>query len=118
MTVDFPWHVDGRGRTAATDPDAHVRDLVEQVLLTAPGERVMRPDLGAGLLRMVFEPGGIAVAATTQFLVQSALESALGDVLAVQQVEVDAVGSALLVTVTYVVHRTLTAQSTTVRVGA
>ena len=48
--LDFPCALDGRGRTAATDHDDHVRDLIEQVLFTAPGERVMRPDFGSGLL--------------------------------------------------------------------
>ena len=45
--LDFPYHFDGRGRTATTDRDDHIRDLIEQVLFTAPGERVMRPDFGA-----------------------------------------------------------------------
>ena len=36
--------------------DDHLRDLIEQVLFTAPGERVMRPDFGSGLLALVFEP--------------------------------------------------------------
>jgi phage baseplate assembly protein W len=106
MTVDYPWHVDGRGRTAATNPDNHVRDLIEQVLFTAPGERVMRPDFGAGLRALVFEPGGAAAAATAQYLVQGALERTLGDVIAVQAVEFEAVDSAIVVTVEYAVRRT------------
>ncbi len=106
MTVDFPWGFDGRGRTAATDQDGHVRDLIEQVLLTSPGERVMRPGFGSGLLTMVFEPGGPEVAATAQYLVQGSLERELSDVIALETVEVDAVDSALVVTVSYVVRRT------------
>ena len=43
MNVDFPYHFDARGRTAEVDYDAHIRDLIEQVLFTAPGERVNRP---------------------------------------------------------------------------
>jgi uncharacterized protein len=53
---DFPYHVDGRGRTATTGADDHLRDLIQQVLFTAPGERVMRPDFGGGLAGIVFEP--------------------------------------------------------------
>jgi len=106
MTIDYPWHIDGRGRTGSTTPDEHVRDLIEQVLLTSPGERVMRPDFGAGLLALVFEPGGFAVAATSQYLVQSALERTLADVIRVEAVEVEAVDSALVVTVAYVTRRT------------
>ena len=106
MTLDFPWSIDGRGRTASTGRDDHVRDLIEQVLFTAPGERVMRPDFGAGLLQLVFEPGGPVVAATTQYLVQSALDRTLSEVITVNEVEVEAVDSALVVTVGYVVNRT------------
>jgi uncharacterized protein len=116
MTVDFPWSVDGRGRTAAVDHDGHVRDLVEQVLFTAPGERVMRPDFGSGLLAMVFEPGGPEVAAAAQYLVQGSLERELADVLVLESVEVDAVDSALVVTVAYVVRRTQAHELATFRV--
>jgi phage baseplate assembly protein W len=99
--LEFPWSIDGRGRTSASDD--HVRDLIEQVLLTSPGERVMRPDFGAGLLAAVFEPGGPEVAATTQFLVQAALQRELSDVIAVQSVDVAAVDAALVVSVAYIV---------------
>ena len=90
VNVDFPYHVDGRGRTADADADDHLRDLIEQVLFTAPGERVMRPDFGSGLLALVFEPGGPELVATTQFLVQGALQRELGHLIAVESVEVDA----------------------------
>jgi hypothetical protein len=102
--LDFGWSIDGRGRTTASDD--HIRDLIEQVLLTSPGERVMRPDFGAGLLAAVFEPGGPEVAATTQFLVQAALQRELADVIAVDAVAVESVDSALVVTVGYTVLRT------------
>ena len=75
MDVNFPYQFDGRGRTL--DPGADLlRQMVEQVLFTSPGERVMRPDFGAGLLALVFEPNSTTLAATTQFLVQSGLQSA------------------------------------------
>lgn len=106
MTIDFPYGIDGSGRTATAGRDKHVRDLIQQVLFTSPGERVMRPDFGSGLLQLVFEPGGLDAAATTQFLVQSALERYLGDVLTIDRVDVEAVDSALLITVAYLVLRT------------
>ena len=105
-TWDFPHGLDGRGRTATTDADSHVRDLIAQVLFTSPGERVMRPDFGSGLLALVFEPGGPEVAATTQYLVQGALAHWLGDVITLESVVVEAIDAALVVTVTYVVVRT------------
>lgn len=104
--VDFPYHVDGRGRTATTDADDHLRDLIEQVLFTAPGERVMRPDFGSGLLALVFEPGGPELVATTQHLVQGALQQELGNLIAVESVEVSQDDGALTVSVSYIALRT------------
>lgn len=116
-TIAFPWSVDARGRTMATDPDEHVRDLIEQVLLTSPGERVMRPDFGAGLLAAVFEPGGPAVAASAQYLVAAALERELGAVIALESVDVEAMDAALIVTVAYVVRRSGTRASAVVQLS-
>jgi phage baseplate assembly protein W len=104
--VDFPYHVDGRGRTADTGADDHLRDLIEQVLFTSPGERVMRPDFGSGLLGLVFEPGGLQLAATTQHLVQGALQQELGHLIAVDSVDVAQDEGTLTVRVSYVVLRT------------
>jgi phage baseplate assembly protein W len=104
--VDFPYHVDGSGRTATTDADDHLRDLIEQVLFTAPGERVMRPDFGSGLLGLVFEPGGPELVATTQHLVQGALQQELGHLIAVESVEVSQDDGALTVSVSYIALRT------------
>jgi phage baseplate assembly protein W len=101
MHLDYPFHVGSGGRTASTDDDDHVRDLVEQVLFTAPGERVNRPSFGSGILRLVFEPAGAEVAAATQFLVQSALQQWLADVVEVQAVQVDNQDSTLIVAVRY-----------------
>jgi phage baseplate assembly protein W len=106
VSVDFPLHVDGRGRTAATTPEDHLRDLIEQVLFTAPGERVMRPEFGSGLLGLVFEPGGPELVAATQHLVQGALQQELGHLIAVDSVEVGHVEGTLSVEIAYVVLAT------------
>ena len=114
--LDFPYHVSGRGRTATTDPEDHVRDLIEQVLLTAPGERVMRPDFGAGLLALVFEPNSDTLAAATQMLIQSALQLYLSDLIAVQAVEVIDDDATLRVDVRYVLLADRSLHATSVAV--
>jgi len=101
--VAYPLRFDGSGRTATADRDRHIRDMIEQVLFTAPGERVNRPMLGCGLLQLVFEPNSDELAATTQYLVQSALQQWLGDVIEVRSVTVGATDSRLDVNVVYVV---------------
>jgi phage baseplate assembly protein W len=110
QTLDYPYHFDGRGRSAATGEADHIRDLIEQVLFTSPGERVMRPDFGAGLLALVFEPNSTTLAATTQFLVQSGLQRHLSSLIAVNAVVVENIDAALQVTVRYTVLADGTAQ--------
>lgn len=105
MQIDYPFHIDGRGRTAGTDQDAHIRDLIEQVLFTAPGERVNRPDFGSGLMQLVFAPSSDELATATQFMVQGALQQWLGDLIQVEAVQVESEESTLRVTVQYVVRR-------------
>src|SRR5512133_3974230 len=114
QTLDYPYHVDRCGRTAATDPADHLRDLIEQVLFTAPGERVMRPDFGSGLLGLVFEPGGPELVAATQHLVQGSLQQELGHLIAVESVDVSQDEGALTVSVRYVALRTQERVSVTI----
>jgi Bacteriophage baseplate protein W len=107
MNVAYPYKFDERGRTATRDDyDQHIRDLIEQVLFTAPGERVNRPTFGSGLMQLVFEPNSNALTAATQQLVQGALQQWLGDLIQVESVEVTNDDSSLRVTVSYTVRLT------------
>ncbi len=101
MDVDFPYHLDMRGRTASTGDEDHVRDMIEQVLFTAPGERVNRPDFGSGLMRLLFDPAREELATATQLLVQGSLQRWLGDLIRVEDARVEVQDSAVKVTVTY-----------------
>ena len=100
MNVNFPYQFDGRGRTLDPLGD-YVRQLVEQVLFTAPGERVNLPDFGSGLLQLTFAPNSMEMAAATQFTVQGGLQKWLGNFIKVQSVIASAEESVLTVTVTY-----------------
>ncbi len=111
--LDFPFRFDSRGRTAQTDDADHIRDLIYQVLFTSPGERVMRPDFGSGLLQLVFAPNSDVLAATTQALVQGALQQWLGDLIVVEAVSVEVEDATLRVTVKYVIRRTATRETQT-----
>jgi phage baseplate assembly protein W len=106
VDVAFPYRIDGRGRTAEADPERHVRDLVEQVLFTTPGERVNRPTFGSGVMALLFEPLDEARAAAAEHAVQAALQRWLGDVILLEGVDVESDDSRLEVTVSYVVRRT------------
>ena len=105
INVDYPFHFDSRGRTAGTDYDDHIRDLVEIVLFTSPGERVNRPEFGSGLMQLVFGAPNDELLAATQFLIQGSLQQWLGDLIQVEAVEVHSQESRLTITVLYIVRR-------------
>jgi Bacteriophage baseplate protein W len=106
VNLAFPYAFDPTGRTATTDDVTHIHDLIAQVLFTAPGERVMRPDFGSGLLALTFAPNSVEVGATVQFLIQAALQQWLGTLIAVDSVEVDGEDGQLSIGVTYAILRT------------
>jgi uncharacterized protein len=99
--LDVPFHLAGAGRTATAGEDDHIRDLIFSVLFTSPGERVNRPDFGCGLKALVFAPASEAVAAATKVLVKGALQKWLEQEIEVDDVDVEAVESTLVVTVAY-----------------
>ena len=106
MEIDYPYHFDGRGRTAQTTAGDHIRDLIEQVLFTTPGERVNRPRFGSGVMQLVFAPNDDALATATQATVQGALQQWLGELILVEAVDVENENAILRVQVCYVVRRT------------
>jgi phage baseplate assembly protein W len=106
MNLKFPIQFDQNGKTAGSTDDNHIRDMIEQVLFTAPGERVNRPSFGSGLLQLVFEPNSNELAATTQFLVQSSLQQWLGDLIEVNNVKIESEEASLTVSIVYMVRST------------
>lgn len=99
--LDLPYAFDQRGRTATTDDDDHIRDLIKMVLFTNPGERVNRPDFGCGLKQLVFAPASDTLAATTRQLVHGALLQWLNDVILVEAVDVEVGDAMIIVNVAY-----------------
>ena len=102
----YPYQIDGRGRSAEAGEEDYIRGLIEQVLFTSPGERVMRPDFGSGVMQLVFAPNSPELAATTQFLVQGALQQYLGNLISLEGVEIESYDSTLRGIVRYAVRRT------------
>ena len=106
MNIDYPFHFDARGRTAATDDDDHIRDLLEQLLFTSPGERVNRPDFGTGVQQLVFAPNSPELAAALQFTVQASIDRWLGDLVEVRALTVTAQDATLTIELTYAIRST------------
>ena len=105
MNIDYPFQFDRRGHTAQVWAEEHIRDLIEQLLFTSPGERVNRPDFGTGLMQLLFAPNSDELATATQFLVQGALQQWLGELIQVEAVQVESREATLLVKVQYLVRR-------------
>jgi phage baseplate assembly protein W len=101
MNPSTPYRFDHRGRTAESDDARYLRELIEAVLFTAPGERVMRPTFGSSVAQLVFAPNSPELAGATQMLVQGALNETLGDWLTVRELSVTASDNVLRVTLAY-----------------
>jgi phage baseplate assembly protein W len=88
MQLDYPFQFDGRGRTAGTTDDDHIRDLIEQVLFTAPGERVNRLTFGSGVMHRC-SPRTATRWPWPRSTSQGALQQWLGDLIQVQAVDAE-----------------------------
>jgi uncharacterized protein len=101
IQIDFPYAVGPRGRTATTTYPDHVRDMIEQLIFTVPGERVELPEFGCGLADLVFETNSPAQADAIQAMVEGALARWLGDVIEVESVTATAQDSTLDIAISY-----------------
>jgi uncharacterized protein len=101
LDIAFPFLLDPRGSVTEATPGDHVRQMIEQVLFTLPGERVNLPDFGCGVEALVFAPENDALATATQFLVMGGLQRWLGDVIQVESVSAATDGPTLSITVAY-----------------
>ncbi len=116
LYTDFPYRFATDGLTARTTRADHVRDLLEQLLFTRPGERLTRPQLGVGLPDLLFGPLSDNVAATAQTIIELAIQQHLSREIAETKVAVRVDDSALLVDVGYRLVATGETGETTLRV--
>jgi uncharacterized protein len=113
MQIEYPLTIRREGQIAGADEDAHILQMIKQVLFTNPGERVNRPDFGCGLYGMLFEPMSDEMISVTQALVRGNLVKWLGDLIQIEQLTVEAQDSTLAVDITYVVLRSRQRHSVT-----
>ncbi len=105
MQIGHPFQIDGRRRTAGASHDDHIKQLIEQLLFTSPGERVNRPTFGTGVMQLVFAPNSDELATATEFMIRGALQEFLGELIQVEGVDVRSEEASLNVTVQYIVRR-------------
>jgi phage baseplate assembly protein W len=106
VNIEYPFRFDPRGRTASVSDERHIRDMIEQLLFTSPGERVNRPDFGSGVMQLVFSPNSPELAAALKFTVQAELQKWLGDLIQVQALQVSSVDATLTIDLRYSIRST------------
>jgi len=103
--LKFPFAIDAQlGRLAEEgDYDAYIEQLIRQVLFTSQGERINRPDFGAGVKRLVFAPNSLATASLAQTIIFQALTNFLGTLIRTDSVTAEAVDEQLNITIVYTI---------------
>src|SRR5260370_24297082 len=99
IRIDSPYHFDNRGHTAEASLADHIRDMIEEILFTSPGERVNRPDFGCGIPQLIFAPNSDALAAATQLEVHGSLHDRLEELLEIEDKNVPNDDSSLIILV-------------------
>jgi|SRR6185436_1149794 phage baseplate assembly protein W len=105
-SIKHPFAIDlGRGRLAEEENYvAHVEQMMFQVLFTAPGERIDRPDFGCGVKRLVFAPNSEATAALAQITIFEALTRWLETAITVNDVKAAAIDSRMEIRISYTLN--------------
>lgn len=106
MNLKYPYSFGSSGSTAQTDLAHHIRDMIEQILFTAPGERVNRPTFGTGTAQLVFQPNRDVLAGAQQQVIQASLQLWLSDLIQVASVDVVNVDAQLEITIRYTIMQT------------
>jgi phage baseplate assembly protein W len=104
--VSFPLMFGADRRTSTATRDDHIRQMLEQLLFTNPGERVNRPDFGSGLLQLVFAPNSPEMAAALQFTTRAAIQRYMGDLIDVQALDITVSDSTMGISLNYTVKAT------------
>jgi len=104
-SIRFPFAINDRlGRLAQeNDHEEYIKQLIRQVLFTSQGERINRPDFGAGVRRLVFVPNSPATASLAQTLIFQALTTWLGALIRTDDVQAEALGERLNITIVYTI---------------
>ncbi len=99
--LSFPFEIGSSGNAVVTNADSHIRQEIEQILLTNPGERVNLPGFGCGIRNLVFAGNNPALANTTKLIIVHALQLWLGDKINVDLVNVKNEEDTLFIEIIY-----------------
>lgn len=119
LAFPYSFGAEGRSDTVGYGSDEHLRDLLELLILTLVGERVMRPDLGSPALQMVFGQGEGATALALKATLEAAISQWLDHVLKLRNLTASYVENegTLEIAVEYESRRTGVVSDAVIRAG-
>jgi uncharacterized protein len=98
----FPFLIGEDGRTACVATvEQHVKEEITQLILTAVGERLLQPDIGTNVRRLVFENVDEVTAGITKATIGQALTRWLGHRVELEELIVEATQSTIAVDLRY-----------------
>ena len=103
--ISFPLRLDNRGRLTSCDYPQHVREMLEQLLFTQPGERVSRPEFGTPISNTIFDRPTPDVLSNLEFQISTSVQRFMGDVIALENVDVQVEDNKLYVTIRYLIYQ-------------
>ena len=87
--LSFPFRIGRDGRTARVpNPADHIREEIIQLVLTNPGERLVLPEFGGGIRRLVFENSDDVMVGMTRALLTRAISRYLGHRVTLEALDV------------------------------
>ena len=101
INVGFPFELDNRGYINSPDHETHIRQLMELVLFTSPGERVNRPDFGCGLLELLFADAADPESVVSAYEIEGQLSRWLGEYVDIESLDLVPIDSMLQIRITY-----------------
>jgi len=107
-SLNFPFHIGDLGAPATAPRAVAVRQQLEQLLFTLPGERVNRPGFGCGVQRLVFGGCSPETAAAAEYVIRINVQEFMNDVVRIDAVRVtaDAASATLYVDILYTLRET------------
>lgn len=105
--LEFPFAISPDGSVAVADEERHIRQRLEQILFTSPGERLMVPEFGCGVADLVFSGNSAVLAAAAEFKIARALQTYMGNRVMINGVNVVNEEEKLRITIEYTKTRDL-----------
>ncbi|HZH03072.1 MAG TPA: GPW/gp25 family protein [Myxococcaceae bacterium] len=104
--LHFPFQLGDRGVPLTANYLQTVRQQLEQLLFTVPGERVNRPRFGCGIQRLVFGSASPEAATAAEYVIKINIQEFMGELVKLDAVKVTAEDATLFVDILYTLRDT------------